>query len=111
MADRSIAISDRAWGSISEADYATPNEFCSASLIDLNPKGAPKTKDRCKLPVREPKSMGGAVNRNGVHAAAQRLGSVDAPAATIRKAAGMLIHLYSRLGEEAPDSVRQTVRS
>jgi len=103
-------ISERAWGPISEADYATAAEFCAASLIDLNPLGRPKVKGHCKLPVREPKSMGGRLNRNAIHAAAQRLGSVDAPAAAIHKAAQMLLRLYDRLGEEPPASVVRAAR-
>ena len=98
-------ISDKPW-SFSEADYSD-EAFCLAALIDLNPKGARKTKAQCKLPVREPN---GALNRNGVHAAAQRIAQVDAPASTVRKAAAMLIRLYRHLDEEPPDSLRSLAR-
>jgi len=103
-------ISERAWGPIAESDYADAGDFCRASLIDLNPKGQEKTKALCKLPVREPRSAGGAVNRNGVHAAAQRIGQVDAPAAAIRRAASMLVRLYRQLGDEPPESLRELAR-
>ncbi len=85
--------SNHPW-SWSEADYATPEEYCRACLIDLNPAGAVKAKALCKLPVRDPASAGGHLNRNGVHAAASRLHQVDAPQAAISHAREML----SRLG-------------
>ncbi len=104
MAD---AVSQRPWSEIHESDYADAADFCRASLIDLNPKGAPKVKARCKLPVLEPRSMGGRLNRNGVHAAAARIDQVDAPAAAIAKAAEALRAIYRQLGEEPPASVRR----
>lgn len=98
--------SDKPWGSISESDYKTPEAYCRACLIDLNT--GEKTKDKCKLPVREP---GGALNRNGVHAAAAALagarGGVSAPPEAKRSAARKLIRLYGELGEEPPDSLRR----
>lgn len=103
-------ISSRAWGSIEESDYPTAEEFCAASLIDLNPKDRAKVKALCKLPVREPKSMGGRLNRNGVHAAAQRLTQTDAPVKALRKAAEQLVRLYGHLGQEPPESVRDLAR-
>ncbi len=102
-----MAISDRPWSSFSAADY-TPEQYCRAALIDLNPPGEAKTKEACKLPVREPE---GILNRNGVHAAAGRLagagGGVQAPPAEKRSAARKLVRLYGELDEEAPDSVRR----
>jgi len=43
------------------------SEYCSVCLIDLNPKGKPKVKDLCKLPVRS--KPGGPYNRNALRAA------------------------------------------
>ena len=104
-------VSDTPWDEISESDYEHADEYCRASLIDLNPRGEPKTKERCKLPVREPKSKGGKLNRNAVHAAAVVLAGgrrgVDAPAEAKRKAARELLRLYDELGEEPPDSIRE----
>jgi len=103
-----VAISDKPWGSISESDYQDAEAFCGACLIDLNPAGKPKVKALCKLPVKEP---GGAVNRNGVHAAAAVLGGarggVDAPPEEKRAAARKLIRLYAQMNEEPPDSLRR----
>lgn len=103
-----MAISNKPWGSISASDYADANAYCRACLIDLNEAGSEKTKSKCKLPVHEP---GGALNRNGVHAAAGRLagagGGVNAPAEAKRKAARALIRLYGRIGDEPPESLRR----
>ena len=104
-------FSDRAWGSISEGDYADAGDFCAASLIDLNPSGQEKSKANCKLPVREPKAMGGRVNRNALGAAAAALagarGGVKAPTADKRKAARSLIRLYGEGKMEPPESLRR----
>ena len=65
------AYSEAAWdGSASRWD--TPEAYCAASAIDLNPAGAKKTKDRCHLPYKEPGS--GTININGVRAALSRIG-------------------------------------
>lgn len=93
-------VSDSPW-QFSEKDYGTADHYCGACLIDLNP-GAPKIKGMCKLPVREP---GGALNSNGVHAAAQRLSGVDAPAEAKKAAAKKLLALYAELGDEPPASL------
>ena len=104
-----VKVSDRKWGSISESDYDDADEYCRACLIDLNPSGEDKTKARCKLPVYEPKGMGGALNRNAVHQAAAVLagarGGVDAPDSHRRKAVRTLLELYRQLGEEPPESL------
>jgi hypothetical protein len=103
-----VAISNAPWGSISQADYPDAAAYCAASLIDENPAGQPKVKGACKLPVREP---GGALNRNGVHAAAARLvgagGGVQASPESKRAAARKLVRLYGELKETPPDSVRR----
>ena len=108
------ATSERPWEEIDEADYEDAEEYCAACLIDLNPKGE-KTKARCKLPVREPRSMGGKLNVNDVHAAAVVLAGgrrgVDAPAEAKRKAARELVRLYREIGEDPPDSIRKLARS
>lgn len=99
-----MSVSDKPWGSFTAADY-TPEQYCSASLIDLNASG-PKVKGLCKLPVHEPS---GALNRNGVHAAAAVLagarGGVDAPPAQRRAAARRLVAHYRTLNENPPPSV------
>jgi hypothetical protein len=107
-------ISDRPWSEISDSDYADAKDLCAASLIDLNRAGEEKKKELCKLPVREPRKMGGALNRNAVHAAAVVLaggrGGVDAPADEKRKAARKLVRLYRELDEDAPDSITKLAK-
>lgn len=63
--------------------------------------GTPK--QRCFLPHHEP---GGALNRSGVHAAAQRAGQLKGrdPAAVARAKSHLRGH-YRQLGEEAPGSI------
>jgi len=86
-----LALSTKPWGSISESDYATPEAFCRACLIDMNEPGSEKIKALCKLPIREP---GGALNRNGMLAAQGALvgarGGVSAPPDKKRAAARRL---------------------
>jgi len=96
-------ISNKSWdGSASRWD--TPAAYCKACLIDLN-EGGEKVKEKCHLPVHDP---GGALNRNGVHAAAGGRGITrlqGVPAEAKRKAAVKLVGLYRSLGEVAPESV------
>jgi HK97 family phage prohead protease len=68
------AFTEASWdGAASRWD--TPEAYCSASAIDLNPSGEAKTKDRCHLPFKEPGS--GDINVNGVRAALARIGQGD----------------------------------
>ena len=100
-----MPISERPWANYTEADYSDAGAFCDACLVNLNDGPRDEwTKAACRLPVREP---GGALNRNGVHAAAARLRQVDAPPEARRRAARKLLAAYRELDEEAPDSVRQ----
>lgn len=103
-----MAVSNKPWSQVSEADYPSAAAFCRACLIDLNPPGEPKVKARCKLPVREPD---GTLNRNAVHAAAAVLagarGGVDAPAPAKRAAARALLRLYRELEEDPPEAIRR----
>jgi len=98
------SFSDKPWDG-SASRWETPEAYCSACLIDLNPSGKPKVKDLCHLPVKEP---GGGYNRNGVHAAAGGRGITrvqGVPAAVKRSAAKALVRLYKAMGETAPESV------
>jgi len=95
---------DGAWDG-SAGRWDTAEGYCGACLIDLNPKGKKKVKDLCYLPVKEP---GGSYNRNAVHAAAGGRGITrlkGVPAAAKKKAARVLVGLYRRMGEVAPESV------
>lgn len=104
-----MEFSQKAWGPIKESDYETAEEFCAACLIDLNPPGKDKVKSLCKLPVKEPKRLGGKVNWNAVVAAAAALagarGGVDAPKEDKVRAARKLLQYYKAAGKEPPESL------
>lgn len=105
---RSLAhVSVRPWSELTKADY-TPEQWHAACLIHQH-QGAPTSKDQCKLPVRTPN---GAVNRNGVHAAAAALagarGGVNASPAEKSSAAKALLRLYAELGEDPPESLKHS---
>jgi hypothetical protein len=106
-------VSDREWGTISESDYEDAEDYCKASLIHGHGASGKATKGTCKLPVYEPKQLGGKLNRNGMHAAASVLaggrGGVNASAEDKQAAARKLVELYKKIGEEPPDSLRELV--
>lgn len=102
-----LHISEKPWSAYTEADY-TNEQWHAACLIHLH-SGPPTSKSQCKLPVKTP---GGALNRNGVHAAAAALAGVRSPLKASSeqkaKAARALRGYYSQLGEEPPDSLKQS---
>jgi hypothetical protein len=95
------AISDQAWGDVSQSDY-TIEQWRKACLI--GPSEPSEVKGDYKLPVRMPN---GDLNRNAVHAAAARIGQTDAAPAVKRAAARKLIRLYGELDEDPPESLRE----
>jgi HK97 family phage prohead protease len=96
-------ISDKPWSQFSESDY-TPEQWRRACLIDTG-VGDADLKGRYKLPVREPD---GTLNRNGVHAAAGRIGQVSGIGADMRRAAAhRLIAAYHEIGDEPPQGLMQ----
>ncbi len=103
-------FSDKPWGEIKPGDYSGAEEYCSACLIDQNPAGKDKVMGACKLPVREPRSMGGAVNLNALGAVASVLaggrGGVTASPAEKRSAAQQLVKLYAQAKRDIPASIR-----
>jgi hypothetical protein len=108
-----IEVSDRPWSGVTRASYATAAEYCAACLIDENAAGHPASKSRCKLPVYEPRQLGGRLNRNAVHAAARRLladhRGMRAPAALKHAAAQRLLELYRVIGDPPPHALRHLV--
>lgn len=100
------AISDASWDP-EEGSYSI-EEWRRACLIDTG-EGDPDSKDRYKLPVREPS---GDLNRNGVHAAAGRIHEVDAPEAKKKAAANALVSIYKNdLKEDPPQALVDIARS
>jgi uncharacterized protein len=97
-----MAASDTPWSNFTPSDYSQL-QWKRACLIDTE-QGAPDSKDRFKLPVREPS---GVVNRNGVHAAAARIGQVDGVTSEQRAAAAQKLESLYRveLAETPPDSL------
>lgn len=99
------AVSDRPWSEFTEADY-TPEQWRRACLLDRGEAaGDEDAKSRYALPVREP---AGALNRNGVHAAAggHGIGAVKGlPDGLRRSTARKLAGLYRQIGDEPPESL------
>jgi hypothetical protein len=98
-------ISEQAWSDYTKADY-TIEQWHSACLIHIH-DGEPTSKSQCKLPVKTPN---GALNRNGVHAAAAALagargGLKGVSADQKQKAANALKRYYAQLDEEPPESL------
>jgi hypothetical protein len=97
-------ISDKPWSNYTEADYSL-EEWHAACLIHQH-DGPPTAKSQCKLPVKTPN---GALNRNGVHAAAAALagarGGVNASSEEKAKAAKALIGFYHQMNEDPPPSL------
>ena len=102
-----LHISEKPWSDYTEADYSI-EQWHAACLIHLH-NGPPTSKAQCKLPVKTPN---GALNRNGVHAAAAALAGarspLQAPPEQKAKAASALRGYYSQLGETPPDSLKQS---
>jgi hypothetical protein len=99
-------ISEQAWSDYTKADY-TIEQWHAACLVHIH-DGTPTSKSQCKLPVKTPN---GALNRNGVHAAAAALagargGLKGVSAEQKTKAANALRRYYSQLDEEPPESLK-----
>lgn len=94
-------VSMKPWSDFPASAY-TPAEWRAACLIDKG-TGDPDSKDRYSLPVREPS---GALNTNGMHAAAARIGMVACPPEKKATAARALVRLYSQCNQECPDEVK-----
>lgn len=100
-----MGVTDKAWdgsaGRFSDSEYQSScvldRKKCGGDWADKPPK------QRCSLPIKEPN---GDLNRNGVHAAASRIGSVtDACPEAINAAKAALRAAYKTLGEDAPSSI------
>ncbi len=78
------AFTDKPWNG-SEGRFSI-EEWRRSCLIDTG-EGDPDTKERYKLPVREPD---GTYNRNAIRNALARIGQTDAPSAAKRAAMNRL---------------------
>ncbi len=100
--DMADSLSSKPWDG-DASNYDTPEEFCSACLVDENDGSGSKTKSKCHLPVREP---GGAYNRVALGQAAARLAQTSIPPAARKAAARKLVALYARFDLSIPDSLK-----
>ena len=95
----SFAVSEKSWDG--SASRFTPEQWRNSCILDTG-KGPDDSKSRYKLPIKEPN---GDLSRSAVHAAAGRIGSVDAPSSAISSAKSKLRGAYRQLGETPPDSL------
>ena len=107
-----VQFDDSAWdGSASRWD--TPEAYCSDCLIDLNPSGQPKTKDKCKLPYRSPGSS--KVNLGALRAiasGARGLSATNAPPEAKRSAAKKVAGWWrSAFKKDPPPSIAKFLSS
>jgi 2'-5' RNA ligase len=101
-------LSEEPWSNFTKADY-TLEQWHAACLIHTH-DGDPTAKSECKLPVKTPD---GALNRNGVHAAAAALAGARGGLKGVsddqkKKAAGALRRYYTQLNEDPPESLTQS---
>lgn len=93
-------VSDKPWSDFTQADYSD-DQWYAACCLHRN--GSSRSKGDNGLPIKEPS---GALNRNGVHAAAGRFGQTQGPAAAKAAAKACIRGAYKQLGEEPPDSLK-----
>lgn len=101
-------LSEEPWSNFAKADY-TLEQWHAACLIHTHDED-PTSKSECKLPVKTPD---GALNRNGVHAAAAALAGARGGLKGVsddqkKKAAGALRRYYAQLDEDPPESLVQS---
>lgn len=97
-----MAVSDTPWSNFTPGDFSS-QQWARSCVIDTE-NGDRESKDRYRLPVREPS---GTVNRNAVQQAAKEITKVEGVTPDARtKAARSLITLYrTELAETPPDGL------
>jgi hypothetical protein len=100
-------VSDTPWSNFSDSDY-TDEQYAAACVYDRakcsDTWKTKSAKQRYSLRIREPS---GTLNKNGVHAAASRIGQVkNGCDAALSAAKASLRSAYSTLGEDPPDSIK-----
>jgi len=99
-----MAIDEGTWDG-SASNY-TDEQYFKATIVHLVDDGPEKlNKSNNKLPILTPD---GKLSRAGVHAAASRLGSTDAPPEKISQAKAALRGAYDELGEDPPENIAAT---
>lgn len=94
------AASSRPWSDFPESKYS-PEQYARACLID---SGTGTGKSRYSLPVREPD---GTLNRNGMAAAAGRIGQTAVAPDKKKAAARKLVGLYRSINVDAPEELER----
>jgi hypothetical protein len=97
-----MTISEKPWDG--SAGRFTPEQWRSSCILHL---ADTLNKSDHKLPIKEP---GGALSRAGVHAAASRFGSTQAPAEAKARAKASLRGAYKTLGEQPPDNIKASLQ-
>lgn len=97
-------ISEGAWDG--SASRFTDAEWKASCVVDRGEGDTAKT--RYAVPIKEPS---GELSRAGVHAAAGRIGQVDAPPDAIAAGKRKLRSAYNELGEEPPESITASALS
>ena len=92
-------VSEKAWDG--SAGRFTLEQYHRSCILHRH-SGKPTSKSECSLPIREPD---GALSRAGVHAAASRIGQVDATPEQKAAAKRALRGAYRMLKEEVPESL------
>lgn len=97
-------LSEKPWSMYTASDYSI-EQWHAACLIHQH-EGPPTSKGQCKLPIKTPN---GAVNKNGVFAAAAALagarGGVHASSEQKAAAARVLVRYYRQMDKEPPASL------
>lgn len=106
-----MAVVDKPWDG--SAGRFTDEQYERSAVLDRKVCGGewadkpPKT--RCSLPIKEPN---GDINKQGVHAAAARIGQVkDACDAAMASAKSKLRSAYKTIGEDVPPSLGGSSKS
>lgn len=94
----------------SASQWKTAAAYCSDCLIDTNPAGSEKSKDKCHLPYRKPGSK--AINKNALRAMASGGRGIKAvkgiTADQKKKAAKWIVeHWKAAFDRPAPDSMHR----
>lgn len=98
-----MAISDAPWDG-SASNYSDAASYCDACLVNDNTGDRKSwTKDACHLPVKD---KNGNINKNGLSAAAARLGQTKTSPENKKAAARKLVSYYRQAKMTPPDSLK-----
>ncbi len=107
-----MKVSNTALDQLKEENYETAQEYCTSCLFNFNGRFIELwTKDKCLLPVSDPKKLGGKYNKKAIAKAAEVLINDEIPfritPARKRSAARSLINFYELMKEEPPTGLKE----